>query len=505
MLSAAMDSWTVSSSAVAQENAREVVAGDSRGGFRHWTTSDGKRSGTRLKLVQQSGAEVRLQREDNGKIVTFSMARLSTQDRAFLKMPVAAPPNTPPSIPSRNRATQTGAATANWPQWRGANRDGKSHASGLMSKWPDAGPDLLWQIRGLGEGYSTPAVVGETIYLLGTEDDAAFVLALSRDDGRQLWKAPLGSKGGGGGFSGPKGTPTIDGELLFAIGCDGTLACLRRDDGNLVWAKNLKQDFGGAPGHWEYAESPLIDGRKLICTPGGGTQTIVALNKTSGVPIWKSPIGNFADGGYVTAGYASTIAADILGTRQYIAFLHGGVVSVDAKTGTPLWRYDSPANSTANCSTSVVSGNNVFAASAYGTGGGRATLTRNGRTWNVKEDYFVKKMENHHGGFILHEGYIYGTNNSVLLCLDWRNGALQWQNRCVGKGSVTLAENHLYVRGEKGEVALVEATPDEYREKGRFKQSDRSDKNAWAHPVVAGKRLYLHDQDRLMCYDLSDG
>ena len=474
--------------------AQESAPKDAHSEFRHWTTADGQRSGTRLKLVKRNKNSVRLEREDNGKIVTFSLARLSSEDRAFLQSLVD--PST--------EALQDNAVNTDWPQWRGVNRDGKSAATGLIAQWPEAGPKMLWQVDGLGEGYSTPAVVGDSIYLLGTQGSKAFVFSLSREDGRQQWKSPLGKKGGGGGYSGPKGTPSIGGDLLFALGGDGTLVCAKRDNGQEVWRKNLKQDFGGKHGHWEYAESPLIDGRKLICTPGGGSQTIVALDKTDGNLLWKSPIGNFTNDAYVSAGYASPIVADILGTRQYITFIHGGVVSVDAKNGIPLWRYDSPANGTANCSTPVVLNNNVFAASAYGTGGGRATLKRSGRTWNVVEDYFVEKMENHHGGFILHEGFIYGTNNSVLMCLDWNNGNIKWQDRCVGKGSVTLADGHLYVRGEKGDVALVEATPNGYREKGRFKQPDRSDKNAWAHPVVAGSHLYLHDQDRLMCYELKN-
>ncbi|MGB7345120.1 MAG: PQQ-binding-like beta-propeller repeat protein [Pirellulaceae bacterium] len=461
--------------------------------FRHWTTKDGKRSGVRLKLIERRAKGVQLEREDSGKKIIMPLASLSAEDREFLATTAEQPGAT--SSPT--------AASSDWPQWRGPNRDGKSPASGLLSQWPADGPKLLWNVTGLGEGYSTPAVVGDKIYLLGTKGNDAFVLALSGEDGQPIWDTRLGSKGGGGGFAGPKGTPTVDGDLIYALGGDGSLACVRRDDGRSVWAKNLKGDFGGKHGHWEYAESPLIDDAKLICTPGGSA-TIVALNKANGDPIWRSNVGQLAGDGFATAGYASPILADILGTRQYITFLHGGVVGVSANDGTPLWHYDAPANGTANCSTPVVQNNLVFAASAYGTGGGRATLKRTGKNWHVAEDYFVKKMENHHGGFVLHDGHIYGTNNSVLLCLDWNTGDIKWQDRCVGKGSVTMADGHLYVRGEGGDIALVEANSKAYREKGRFSQPDRSDKNAWAHPVVAGGRLYLHDQDRLFCYDLSE-
>ena len=458
--------------------------------FRRWTTNKGQRSTVRLKVVEVLSRGVKLQREDNGKVVTMSFAQLSEQDREYLK-----------SMSGESAAPMTNGA-GDWPQWRGPNRDGKSPATGLLDQWPSDGPNLVWNITGLGNGYSTPAIVGDRIYILGSEGNREFLFALSADDGSQIWKYALGEKIDAGGFKGPKGTPTVDGNNLYAIGSDGTLACVDAESGESRWTRNLKSDFGGQHGHWAYAESPLIDGDKLVCTPGGQT-AIVALNKNTGQPIWRSPIARFTGGGYTTAGYASTIAATLGGTKQYVAFLSGGVVGVSADKGEPLWRYDAPANGTANCSTPVASGNSVFAASGYNNGGGRADIVRGSGGWNAKEAYFQKKIQNHHGGFILHEGFIYGTNDSSLLCLDWRTGDIQWQERSVGKGSISFAEGNLYVRGESGAVALVEASPNGYNEKGRFNQPDRSNKKAWAHPVVADGKLYLHDDDRLLCFDIS--
>ncbi|MCM2370187.1 PQQ-like beta-propeller repeat protein [Aporhodopirellula aestuarii] len=464
--------------------AQESVPGE----YRHWTTSDGTRSTVRLKLVDERDGHVQLQREDNSKLVVMPLTRLSVADRRYLS--------------ERNAASPTPTATSDWPQWRGPNRDGKSPATGLPTQWDAEGPRLIWTISGLGEGYSTPAVVGDTVYVLGTRANEEYIFARNFDDGNGIWESRVGTKSGGGGFPGPKGTPAVEDGRIYAIGSDGTLVCVNQRDGSPVWKKSFKRDFGGEHGHWEYAESPLIDGDKVICTPGGNSGCVVALRKDNGAPIWSSPVGRVMGGDFARAGYASTIVATIAGTKQYIAFLHGGVVGVDAARGTPLWHYDAPANGTANCSTPVVEGDSVFAASAYGTGGGKARVAKRGSSWNVSEEFFVKKMESHHGGFVLHEGYIYGTNNSVLMCLDWDTGAVKWQDRCVGKGSITYADGHLYVRGERGEVALVEATPSGYREKGRFTQPYRSDKNAWAHPVIAGNRLYLHDHDRLLCYEL---
>ena len=460
--------------------------------FRYWTTIKGIRSDVRLALIEISEDAVKLKREDNGKIITLPVKQLSALDRKYL---IRSLPKDYSDSAQRDQKTD-------WPQWRGPKRDGKSASTGLLSQWPSGGPALAWMAEGLGEGYSTPSVSGSQLFVLGTKGNAEFVIALSTENGEIRWETKIGTKSGGGGYPGPRGTPTIDGDFVFAIGGEGALVCLKKDSGKRVWTLNLESDFSGKPGHWRYAESPLVDGNKVICTPGG-IVAVVALNKTNGQPIWRSTVAPQGDES-AGAAYASPIVADIQGTRQYIVFLHGGVVGIDAKSGQALWNYRKPANSTANCSTPVVLGDSVFAASGYGTGGGRVTITRQGSNWNVNEDYFVRKMESHHGGFLLHDGYIYGTNDSVLMCLDWDTGRIMWQDRCVGKGSIAYADGHLYVRSEGGDLALVEATPSGYREKGRFSQPQRSGKQAWPYPVIAGNRLYIHDQDRLLCFDVGE-
>lgn len=476
----------------AQFDAEDVGIND----YRHWTTSDGKRSDIRLRLVDQSRHGVRLQREDNNKIITLPLSKLSLDDRQFLKQSESKSAST--SSPNDPRES-----TGDWPQWRGVHRDGISSERNLLKQWPSGGPNLAWTIDGLGEGFSSPAIMGGKIYLLGTEGNEEYVIALQLN-GKAAWKSRLGTKAGGGGYPGPRGTPTVDGDHIYAIGSDGTLGCFRREGGVEIWRKNLKNDFGGRIGRWDYSESPLVDGDKLICSPGGDQATMVALNKSNGTVIWNGSAAELSvsQDGYTTAAYASPIVAMISGTRQYITFLHGGIVSFSAIEGQPLWHYDAPANGTANCSTPVTKGDFVFAASGYGTGGGKARISRRGRSWNVEEVYFVNKMQSHHGGFVLVDDFLYGTNDSVLLCIDWNTGAIKWQDRSVGKGSIAFADGMLYVRGENGELALVEATPTGYREKGRFQQPDRSNKRAWPHPVVAAGKLYLHDWDRLLCYEL---
>jgi outer membrane protein assembly factor BamB len=303
---------------------------------------------------------------------------------------------------------------------------------------------------------------------------------------------------------------TIARPARTVISSDGKLVCAATVHGAIHWRKDLKAEFGGRPGRWAYAESPLIDGELVVCTPGGEAATLIALNKKTGALVWKAPVKDLpAKEGrrgrkvpYAMAAYSSVIAADAGGVRQYIQFLSGGVVGIAAKDGKLLWHYDSPANGSANCATPLYRGGQVFAASAYGTGGGAAKVARDGDKFTAQQEYFVRAMQNHHGGMVLVGDHIYGTGSAALMCVNFKTGKVAWQVRGVGKGSVAYADGHLYVRGENGPVALVEANPTEYKEKGRFDQPDRSDQRAWPHPVIAGGRLYLRDWDTLLCYDL---
>jgi outer membrane protein assembly factor BamB len=290
----------------------------------------------------------------------------------------------------------------------------------------------------------------------------------------------------------------VDGEVIYALSSDGNLVCADVKKGAVKWKKNFRKDFDGASGGWAYTESPLVDGDRLICTPGGSKATIVALNKKDGEPVWKAQVKGINS----TAGYSSAIVATVGGVRQYVQFLHGGVVGVSAKDGKELWHYKAPANGTANCSTPLFGNDCVFAASSYGVGGGLAKITKDGEKFTAKEEYFVKELRNHHGGMVLVNGYVYGTGDGSLLCVNFKTGKIAWNKRSVGKGSVVYADGHIYLRSEGGPVALVEANPKGFKETGRFDQPERSRQSAWAHPVIAGGKLYLRDWDKLFCYDV---
>jgi outer membrane protein assembly factor BamB len=398
--------------------------------------------------------------------------------------------------------TSVPARADDWPQWRGPERTGVSREMGLLKEWPADGPKLLWKATGMGGGYSTPAVVGDRIYLLGSRDNDEFAMALDVKDGRQVWSTRIGGVGPNRGqqYPGARSTPTVDGDLLYALSSDGDLACLETGQGTVRWVKSLRgPEFQGTPGNWAYAESPLIDGDVLVCTPGGKKATLAALNKKTGDVIWTSAVP-----GGDEAAYASIVIGRVGGIRQYIQLLGKGLVGVDAATGRFLWRYDKTVGgSPANIPTPVFHDGLVFTSTGRG-GGGAAKLTADNTNVSAEQIYHDKTLSNNIGGMVRVGDHLYGTNRATLLCVEFATGKVKWQERSVGQGAVCYADGHLYLRSEDGPVALVEATPAGYKEQGRFKQPDRSDKPAWPHPVVANGRLYLRDVDVLLCYDVKD-
>lgn len=391
------------------------------------------------------------------------------------------------------------ATAADWPQWQGPDRTAMSKETGLLKSWPKDGPPLAWKVKGLGGGYTTPSVAQGRIFGMSYKGNDETVWALNEQDGKEIWSVKIADKGKAGYNEGSRCTPTVDGDRVYVLGISSDVVCLDAASGKTLWQKNLKKDYSGKMmSGWGYSESPLIDGDKVIVTPGGKDSTLVALNKKDGALIWKSQVPQ-GDG----AAYSSVIVADVQGVRQYIQFIGRGVVGVAAADGKFLWRYDKPHNGTANISTPIYHDGHVFAASGYGTGGGLVKLTREG-TGNFKADevYFTKQMQNHHGGMVLLDGHIYGNNQGQLACIDFLTGNVKWNERRPGKGSIAYADGHLYYRNEGGPIVLVEANPKEYVEKGRFTQPERSGKNAWPHPVIANGKLYILDQDVLLCYDI---
>jgi outer membrane protein assembly factor BamB len=400
------------------------------------------------------------------------------------------------------------AFAADWPQWRGPERSGISAESGLLREWPAGGPTLLWQVNDIGDGYATPAVVGERIYVIanrGMENE--FVQALAVADGKPVWSTRLGNVGNPDQqppYPMARSTPTVEGAVLYALSSDGDLACVETATGKVVWKKNLRADFGGVPGKWAYAESPLIDGDVLVVTPGGSEATIVTLNKKTGALIWKSAVP-----GGDAAAYASAIVTEAAGHKQYVQFLDKGVVGVDAKTGEFLWRYAKTSTGPANIPTPVAHDGYVYSANARRFGGGLVQLHATADGVTAEEVYFERAVPNTLGGQVLLDGYLYGTNSDGMVASEFVTGKVAWQAEGVGSGAVLYADGRFYVHGENGDVAVAEATPQGYTEKGRFTPPNqpkhpRARESAWAHPVVANGRLYIRDLGTLWCYDVRD-
>ncbi len=387
-----------------------------------------------------------------------------------------------------------------WPSFRGPQRDGICREKGLLKQWPEGGPPLAWKTAGLGEGFSSVTVVDGVLYTEGHKDGKQWVMALDvGKKGELIWASDFGPvRHDGAGKSGSRSVPTIDGDRLYTTGIAGEVVCMDRKNGKIVWQRDFVKDFGGKVQMWGYAESPLVNGPWVICTPGGEENTIVALDKNNGEKVWGAAVGD-------PAGYASVIKATIDGVKQYITLTNKGVIAVRAEDGKFLWRYDAPGKKGINCSMCIVSGNSVFAATDYDIGGGRVDMKRSGDEFKAEEKFFSKKMQNHHGGMVLLDGMLYGCSNPKdLTCMDFNTGDVKWSDKSSGKCSVLYADGMLYCRDENGPMSLVEATPAGFKLRGRFAQPDRSDRNSWAYPVIANGMLYLRDQDVLLCYDVRE-
>jgi outer membrane protein assembly factor BamB len=384
---------------------------------------------------------------------------------------------------------------ADWPQWRGPDRTGVAKEAGLLKSWPSNGPPQLWSIANLGEGYGSIAIKGDRIFVQGVKDHQSTVFCLSRSDAKTLWTAALGPRLGQDKGPGPRGTPTIDGDLVFALAENGQLACCKIADGSIVWKRNILKDFDGKNPRWLISESPLVDGARLIVTPGGEKASIAALDKLTGKTLWTTK--ELSD----EAAYSSCVAADVQGVHAIVGFTARAGVGIRAEDGKLMWRYERVANRTANIATPIVHDDKVFYTSDYGTGCALLGLKAQGGELKAEEIYFSTDLMNHHGGVVLVDGYLYGYHNSILVCMEFATGKVLWRDRAVGKGTLTYADGHLYLLSEDNTVGLAEATPSGYRESGRFRIADQG-WPSWAHTVVCAGKFYIRNQGTLACYDV---
>src|SRR5262245_26718432 len=391
---------------------------------------------------------------------------------------------------SQNNLAAEEAKRGDWSRWRGPNGDGISLETGLLDSWPASGPPLAWRVKGLGGGYASVAIHSGRIYTLGKVRDKTYLHCRKVEDGSEIWKSQVGSGGD------PNSTPTVDGDLVFGLTLGGDLFCCQTESGSLVWTKNYGRDFGvdGTPG-WGFSESPLVDGDRLICTPGNNESLLACLDKKSGEIIWKTKVepGQLGNHGHNGAGYASIVISQACGVKQYVTLVGKALVGVEADTGKLLWSYDRVANGTASIPTPIVEGDYVFASSGYNTGSALVKLKRSRTGIDAEEVYFLpgNKMQNHHGGMIFRDGFVYcgeGHGEGFPLCINSQTGQDAWRpGRGPGSGSaaVAYADGELYFRYQDGTMALIEATPKAYNLKGKFKIASHNGES-WPHPVIAG-------------------
>jgi outer membrane protein assembly factor BamB len=426
------------------------------------------------------------------------------------------PPRTSALARSRNPwrllATFTATATAllactslvaaDWPEWRGPGREDHSPDTGLLKSWPAGGPKKLWLNQDVGLGYAGVSIVGNQLFTMGLRNETELLLALDAATGKERWATPIGDRYENRWGDGPRGTPTVDGDHVYALGGNGTLICARTSDGTVVWKKSFVTDLGGSVPQWGYTESVLIDGDLVIGTPGGDDGTLVALNKTTGAVIWRSK--ELTD----NAQYSSPIVANHGGHRQVIQLVMQRVFGVDITNGKLLWEHDWPGR-TAVIPTPIFHDGHVYVTTSYGVG---CMLVRLDAQNNVSLVYENKVMKNHHGGVIRVGDYLYGNSDGPgWICQNFKTGEEVWANKSLGKGSIHYADGLFYCLDEgSGDVALVEMSPKGWNEKSRFKLEPQTTRRSpqgriWTHPVVINGRLYLRDQELLSCYDVRGG
>lgn len=447
-----------------------------------------------------------------------------------VREPIAQPAKTPivPRPGMRSRRIRDGrlvfaailvaaaspARAADWPCFRGPNRDAICTETKLLNKWPEAGPTLLWRSEQIGQGFYGISVVGSLLYTMGERNGAEWLIAVDcANQGRVIWAYPIGPiRQKGAGSAGPRCTPAAYRDRVYALGVAGDLVCADAMSGEMKWRRNLVVEFGGVPLKTGYSESPLIDGNWILCTPGGSLATVLALWRLNGQKVWAAPIGDPASG-------ASLLKVSLGDVQQYVQLTAAGLVGVRVRGGGLLWRWDQPAGEPAPAAkpgakaaanparpgaagTPIWFGQTLFAG-GEGAGSGVVWPLKHGDEFLTKEMYFKKDFLLGPGGAVCWNGSIYAcANPNKLSCLDYKTGQVRWQDETCGRCSLLFADGMLYARDEAGPVSLVRATPEKFELRGRFSPPIRGRKQSWVHPVISGGKLYLREQSSLFCYDV---
>jgi outer membrane protein assembly factor BamB len=380
-----------------------------------------------------------------------------------------------------------------WPQYRGLNRDGISKETGLIQSWPVEGPKVIWKVP-VGDGYSAISVSNGRLFTMFSQQNDELVCSFDATTGKEIWRYKLDSNFVNDQGNGPRGTPTVDGDVVYVLGAQDMLAALNAKDGTKIWDHNLLKEMGGKVPIWGASSSPLVEKDTLIVPVGGSeNNAVVCFNKKTGEVIWKSQSDE--------PGYSSPIAVTIGGVRQIIAFSGTALFSFSPSDGKMYWRYPWKTDWFVNAATPIlVSEDKIFISTSYDRGSALLRVTSTGGKIGVEEVWLSKGMKNHFNSSVLHEGYLYGFDNAILKCIDTTTGEAKWQKTGYGKGSLIFADGNLIVLGERGQLLLVEATPEEYRQKATVEILQGK---CWTEPTLSGGKLYLRNQKEMLCLDLS--
>jgi outer membrane protein assembly factor BamB len=384
-------------------------------------------------------------------------------------------------------------ANADWPQWRGPDRDGVSGETELLTSWPDSGPEVLWRVP-LGEGYSSVSVAQGRVYTMSGEGPDEFVLCLDASSGAEIWRFRSDSKFSEAHGNGPRSTPTVDGDRVFVLSTKGKLYALGAKNGEKLWQHDFRKQFGSSIPIWGFATSPLVENDLLVVEVGGEPgKSIVAFDKTSGAVVWTSHSDKPA--------YSSPIAVTLNGIRQIVFLTSKTLLSVAPADGQIYWQYDWPVHGGITVATPIlIPTDKLFISSGYDTGAALVQVKESHGKFAVEEVWKSRVMKNHFNSSVRHENYLYGFDNFILKCIEASSGKEQWAKRGFEKGSLILADGHLIVLSEEGKLAVVEAVPAEYREKATFQVLEGT---CWTPPTLDDGKLYVRSEKELACLDMT--
>lgn len=388
---------------------------------------------------------------------------------------------------------------ADSPQFRGPNRDGIFPAENLLQSWPEGGPALLWTAEGIGEGYSSAAVAGGTIYITGMlEDEQGYLFALD-EQGQIKWKTAYGPETLDKQATGARSTPTVDGDRVYVQSGLGLVTCFKADDGEHLWQVDTKKVFHGEVVTWAFSESLLVDDERVFVTPGGPDASVVALDKLTGETVWTTK--GFSE----PSAYCSPMLFTFGERRVVVTMTAKSVVGIDRDTGTVLWTHPHETDYDIHAVSPVRSGDIIYYTAGYGSGGGALKVSADGSS--ITPLWQDDNLDCQHHGVVLVDGYIYGTamQQRALMCLELATGKLMWSTRDIGVGNTVYADDRLYVyEGPRsGLVHLLDVSPEGFEQKGVIEIPRARDKH-WAHPAIANQRLYIRYDGKLYAFDIAE-